>query len=226
MTITLVSIRRLALLAGTSGLAGITSLVLCAPSARAAGLTGSFDLANWILTNTDPDQSLNSSQSTCGVDNDVACVDNIDLITGAVDVVGSVANQTGGGVANTPRTTTWSLTNTGPSALINFDWDLETFGETNQTASYLVNLSDFVLSSNDGDTGNITSLLLASGASFGFRVITSDNNGNSGILSITNFSATPVTNPASVPGPLPLAGGVAAFAWSRRLRSRLRRSRR
>lgn len=30
-------------------------------------------------------------------------------------------------------------------------------------------------------------------------------------------------NPTSVPGPLPLAGGAAAFAWSRRLRARLRR---
>jgi len=153
--------------------------------------------------------------------NDVACVENIDPLTGAVDVVGSVVGQQGGGVANTLRTSTWSLINTGPNALIKFDWILETFGETNQTASYLVNLTNVVLSSNDGDSGSIASLLLASGASFGFRVITSDNVGNSGILSITNFSATPVTTPASVPGPLPLAGGLAAFAWSRRLRCRL-----
>jgi len=153
--------------------------------------------------------------------NDVACVENIDPLTGAVDVVGSVVGQQGGGVANTLRTSTWSLINTGPNALIKFDWILETFGETNQTASYLVNLTNVVLSSNNGDSGSITSLLLASGASFGFRVITSDNVGNSGILSITNFSATPVTTPASVPGPLPLAGGLTAFAWSRRLRCRL-----
>jgi hypothetical protein len=222
---TLASIRRLALLTGASGLAGITSLALFAPSASAAGFTASFDPANWILTNTNPPESLDNSQYTCGVVNDVACVENIDPLTGAVDVVGSVAGQQGGGGASTLRTTTWSLTNTGPNALIHFDWGLETFAETNQTASYLVNLTDVVLSSIDGDSGSVSSLLVASGASFGFRVITSDNVGNSGILSITNFSAKPVTNPASVPGPLPLAGGVAAFAWSRRLRSRVREHR-
>jgi hypothetical protein len=222
MPSTLASIHRLALLTGASGLAAVTSLALFTPSAKAAGFTASFDPANWILTNTNPDQSLNSTQYTCFVLNDVACVEKIETITGAVDVVGSVSGQQGGNGANIPRTTTWSLTNTGPHALISFDWALDTFGGANQTASYLVNLANVVLSSNDGDSGSITSLLLANGDSFGFRVTTSDNNGDPGILSISSFSATLVTNPASVPGPLPLAGGVAAFAWSRRLRSRLR----
>jgi hypothetical protein len=109
--------------------------------------------------------------------------------------------------------------------LISFDWAVDTSGGANQTASYLVNLANFVLSSNDGDFGSITSLLLANGDSFGFRVTTSDNNGDPGILSISSFSATLVTNPVLVPGPLPLAGGAVAFAFSRRLRRRIRRSR-
>lgn len=225
MPTTFPPISRLAMLAGASSLAGITSLVLCAPSARAAGFSGSFAPVNWILTNTNPPESLNSTQYTCGVLNDVACVENIDPLTGAVDVVGSVSSQAGGGDPNTRRTTTWSLTNTGPNALINIDWALDAFGGSNQSASYLVNLVDVVLSSVSGDSGNITNLPLASGANFGFRVTTTDNNGDPGILSITNFSATPITSPTSVPGPLPLAGGVAAFGWSRRLRSRLRNRR-
>ncbi|WP_216904412.1 hypothetical protein [Synechococcus sp. CCY 9618] len=41
-------------------------------------------------------------------------------------------------------------------------------------------------------------------------------------LRIIPFSRNGSGNPTSVPGPLPLAGGAAAFAWSRRLRARLR----
>ena len=225
MTTTLASFRRLAIRAGASGFAGFTSLALSAPSAQAAGFAASFDPTNWILNNTNPDQSLNNTQYSCFVLNDVACVENIDPINGAVDVVGSVSGQQGGNGANIPRTTTWSLTNTGPNALISFDWAIDTSGGANQTASLLVNLANVVLSSNDGDSGSITSLLLANGDSFGFRVTTSDNNGDPGILSISSFSATLVTNPASVPGPMPLAGGAVAFAFSRRLRHRIRRSR-
>ncbi len=216
--------RRLSPIAGLS-LALISSCLLPA-GAQAAGFSGSFAPVNWILTNTNPGQSLSSTQYTCSVLNDVACVENIDPSTGAVEVVGSLSGQVGGGGTSTLRTTTWSVTNTGPNALISFDWGLNTNGETNQTASYLVNLVNFVLSSDDGDSSSITSLLLATGDSFGFRVTTSDNAGNSGILSITSFNATPFSPPStSVPGPLPLAGGAAAFAFSRGLRRRIRRSR-
>jgi hypothetical protein len=224
--------RRLSPVAGLS-IALISSCLL--PSgAQAAGFSGSFDPVNWILTNTNPvpnpDQSLNSSQYTCdpalGWVNQVACVEAIDSMTGAVDVVGSVSGQVGGGAANFPRTTTWSVTNTGPNALISFDWELNTFSGTNQTASYLGKLGYVELSSKDGDGGSITSLLLATGDSFGFRVTTSDNVGDLGILSITNFHATPFSSTStSVPGPLPLAGGAAAFAFSRGLRRRIRCSR-
>jgi len=217
--------RQLSPIAGLS-LALISSCLLPA-GAKAANFSGSFAPVNWILTNTNPDESLDSTQYTCLVLNEVACVEAIAPSTGAVDVVGSVwGQQGGGGASNTIRTTTWSVTNTGPNALISFDWGLNTNGETNQTASYLVNLANVVLSSNNGDSGSITRLPLATDDSFGFRVTTSDNAGNSGILSIRNFNATPFSPPStSVPGPLPLAGGAAAFAFSSRLRRRIRRSR-
>ena len=215
--------RGLSPIAGLS-LALISSCLLPA-GAKAAGFSGSFALNNWFLTNTSPDQSLDSTQYRCFVLNEVACVENI-YASGAVDVVGSVFGQVGGGASSTLRTTTWSVTNTGPNALISFDWGLNTNGETNQIASYLVNLANVVLSSINGNSGSILSLPLATGDSFGFRVTTSDNAGNSGILSIRNFNATPFSPPStSVPGPLSLAGGAAAFAFSRHLRRRIRRSR-
>jgi hypothetical protein len=205
----------------------LISSCLLPAGAQAAGFSGSFAPANWILNNTNPNQSLDSTQYTCFALNEVACVEAIAPSSGAVVVVGSVwGQQVGGGVANTLRTTTWSVTNTGPNALISFDWALGTSGETNQVASYLVNLANVVLSSIDGNSGSILSLPLATGDSFGFRVTTSDNTGNSGILSISNFNATPFSPPStSVPVPLPLSGGAAAFAFSRRLRRRIRRSR-
>jgi hypothetical protein len=89
----------------------------------------------------------------------------------------------------------------------------------NQSASYLVDLVNIVLSSADA-SGSIQSLLLATGNSFGFRITTFDNVGELGILSIANFNATSSSSPTtSVPGPLPLVGGAAALAFSRRLRS-------
>jgi len=108
MTTTFTTFRRLAIGACASGFAGFTSLALFAPSAQAAGFAASFDPTNWILTNTNPDQSLNNSQFNCFVLNDVACVENIEPIAGAVDVVGSVSGQQGGNGANITRTTTWS----------------------------------------------------------------------------------------------------------------------
>jgi hypothetical protein len=209
--------RRLSPIAGLS-LCLISSCLLPV-GAKAAGFSGSFAPSNWILTNTNPDETLGSSEYTCTA-LQVACVENIDPSTGSVDVVGSVSGQLGGGEAlNFPRTTTWSLTNTGPNALISFDWVLNTSGGMNQSASYLVDLVNIVLSSADA-SGSIQSLLLATGNSFGFRITTFDNVGELGILSIANFNATSSSSPTtSVPGPLPLVGGAAALAFSRRLRS-------
>ncbi len=135
-------------------------------------------------------------------------------------MVGSVSTEAGGGAANTERTTTWTVTNGAVPVLISFNWALNTFasGAPNQSVSYLVGLTETPISSADGSSGFLSSIALNAGESFGFRVTTTDNVGDYGVLSITGFEAT------DVPGPLPLAGGAAAFGWSRRLRRRIRQT--
>ena len=201
---------------------------------RAAGFSGSFDPGNWSIVNTTSgsiDQTLTSNGSppttaadySCGIVNDVACVENISASSGAVDVVGSVAGLTGGGTANTVRTTTWTVTNGSAAALLSFDWALNTVPNedaTNQTAFYLVGSSETLISSG-ANVGSFSGIALAPGESFGFRVTTTDNTGDYGILSITGFNDA---LEVQVPAPLPLAGGLAAFSWSRRLRRRINSS--
>ena len=214
-------------------LAGLTlaliTTALFPATVRAAGFSGSFDPGNWSIVNTTNgtiDQTLTSSGSpseyTCFTINDVACVESLSAASGGVDVVGSSSTEVnGGGTANTVRTTTWTVTNGSAAALLSFDWALATLPTTTattQTVSYLVGSTVTDISSSAGSSGSFTSIALAAGESFGFRVTTADNNGDYGTLSITNFTDA---NDVPVPGPLPLAGGIAAFSWSRRLRRRI-----
>ena len=224
---------RIATLAGLS--AALITTGLLPATARAAGFSGSFDPANWSIVNVgggDPVQTLTSTGSPpltsaeyyCGNGNDVACADLVDASTGSVDVVGSVVTSTGGGTTASPRTTTWSVTNGAQSSVLSFNWALATdaSGAGNQSFSYLIGGNETSLGSTDGDSGFLSNIALDAGETFGFRVTTSDNTGDYGVLSIFSFDA--VNTPASVPGPLPLAGGIAAFSWSRRLRSRIRQN--
>ena len=220
--------RLLATLAGLS--AALIGSCLLPDAARAAGFSGSFDPANWSIVNFgggDPDQTLSGSGTppdyTCAT-NQVACAEQVDANTGGVDVVGSTVSATGGGSTATPRTTTWTVTNGAQSSVLSFNWALATFtsGAGNQSVSYLIDGIETLLGSTDGNGGLLQNIPLGAGQTFGFRVTTSDNTGDYGVLSITGFDA--VNTPASVPGPLPIAGGIAAFSWSRRLRSRIRQN--
>lgn len=85
---------------------------------------------------------------------------------------------------------------------------------------------------NGGDTSNAasytttgsSSALVSSGNTFGFRLastITGDFFQDS-VATITNFKFDAVYT--DVPGPLPVAGAAAGFAWSRRLRRRLKQA--
>lgn len=220
-------------LASRSGLSvALIAACLLPAASHAGGFSGSFAPANWSIVNTTDgtvDQTLVGAgtppQYTCLEVNDVACAETIDATNGSVDVVGSITGFSGGGSGNTLRTTTWSVTNGAQASLLSFDWALATNATdaTNQSASYLIGATEIFLSSLNGNSGSLSNISLAAGETFGFRVTTSDNTGDSGVLSITNFTAT--SAPASVPGPLPLAGGAAAFCWSRRLRGRLRKPR-
>ena len=214
--------RRLAPLVGV-GIALVSACLLPA-AAGAAGFSGSFDPANWSIVNTTEgsvDQTLSGSGSppayTCTETNDVACAENVDATTGAVDVVGSVAGFDGGGTGNTARTTTWTVTNGAQPSTLMFSWafaTLPTESATKQSAWYLVGTNATQLTASGGGSGSVSNISLAPFETFGFRVSTDDNIGDYGVLSITNFTAT------EVPAPLPLTGAAATFHWSRRLRRR------
>ena len=215
--------RRLAPLVGV-GIALVSACLLPA-AAGAAGFSGSFDPANWSIVNTTAgsvDQTLSGSGSppayTCTETNDVACAENVDATTGAVDVVGSVAGFDGGGTGDTARTTTWTVTNGAQPSTLMFSWafaTLPTESATKQSAWYLVGTNATQLTASGGGSGSVSNISLAPFETFGFRVSTDDNNGDYGVLKITNFTAA-----TEVPAPLPLTGAAATFHWSRRLRRR------
>jgi hypothetical protein len=214
------------------GLALIGPCLLPA-SACAAGFSGIFDPANWIIVNTTAglvDQILTSLGSPpvenaafyCGNGNQVACAETIDATTGSVNVVGSIAGFNGGGIANVDRTTTWTVNNGPQPSTLMFSWALATMlpSATNQSAWYVVGTIAIQVTATDGDSGSISNITLAPFETFGLRVSTVDNIGDYGVLSITNFMATPTAGHV-VPAPLPVAGVAAALSWSRHLRRRL-----
>lgn len=217
----------MALISRTALLSGCLGITLLAPAARAGGgFVGDFAPDQWSLMNTNPDQTLTDPVWACGSANQVACLGSVDGPNGAVTIVGSAAGQTGGGSSNTTRTTTWMVTNNGPDALLSFEWSfIDIFSDPNIDSGYVVDAVETLLGANNGDSGSIVNLDLPSSRTFGLRVSTADNNGfPPGILSISNFMATPSTIPprAAVPGPLPVAGAIAGFGLSRRLRRRIR----
>lgn len=218
-----------------AALAGLSlGAVLSPATAQAAGFVGSFDPSNWTLVNTSDDgtttvidQTLVGADAICGATNTVACVTYANQF-GDAELRGSTASgspaPSGGGDVDALRTTTWQFTNPNPpgwgDTTISFSWLFTGDDSGSQTASYLLNGSETILSSTStGSPATITSLLLAPGQTFGFRITTYDNRG-APQLNISSFSAS-----APVPGPLPMAGGAAAFAWSRRLRQRIRQAR-
>lgn len=200
------------------------TLGLVASPSRAIGFTSGFQPTNWTLINhtaAGSDQSLSGDAAICAFINTVACLEGLDAVAGAVDLVGSSAanNPAGGGLANTSRSSSWQVTNAGPDlAVISFDWFFETWNQSNQTASYFINDQETVLGASTSTSSSaISGIELGAGDTFGFRVSTTDNLGTEAVLSINGFSAEPVP----VPAPLPLAGGLAGCCWLRRLRSRV-----
>ena len=194
---------------------------------QAAGLTGAFAPENWVLTNTNEDQNIPSPGYTCSaLSYDVACVTINDPVTGSFDVNGSADSYAGGDNANgaltTERTTTWKLVNTGLPAEVSFKWLFGNGDNVTDVASYVLGSSETILS--DVPTmsaAQVANLIVPSNGSIAFRVSTTDNSGNPGILSITQFESTAISGTTAVPGPLPLFGCAAAFGWSRRLKRRV-----
>jgi len=197
-----------------------------ASAGQAAGLTGAFDPANWVLSNTNAYQTFPAPQYTCAaLASDVACVTINDVLTGSFDVIGSAdgfaGGENAGGATSTERTTTWKLVNTGLPAQVTFKWLFSNGDNNTDIASYLIGNSETILSNvPSGVTAEIANLTIPSNGSISFRVST-DNSGNPAILSITDFGANYSSGATAVPGPLPLFGCAAAFGYSRRLRIRV-----
>ncbi len=191
---------------------------------HAMGLTGPFAPANWLLSNTNADETIAGDPLyTCGnLGYDVACIQLNSVATGAWDVIGSTEGYAGGdnspGALTTDRTTTWSAPVTGLAQFISFDWLFSNGEPSVDIASYVVSdgvtqTETFLSTTPTLAVATVSNVLVPSGGRLGYR-ITTTNTGNPAILSVTAFSATPV------PGPLPLLGAALAYGSSRRLRRR------
>ena len=226
------------------GLAAATLATLIDLPATAGGLVGPFARSNWTLNRYIKDiaedkyillDSLNSSQYSClGFAGDPACVDIInagDLADPAnFTVKGTVPDQIG--ADNESTIIEWTLAYAGPAPQVaRFDFNYLSNDVPNAIQGYFnVGPDPFAFDPSNPSAEIIASstTLLAQqvfsinpGDNIRFGVYTAANTeGRLGSLTINSFNVT------EVPGPLPLFGAGAAFAWSRRLRSRLRQPRR
>jgi hypothetical protein len=203
-------------------------------AAQATGLTDAFAPGNWVLHNTNIDETLASPLYPCSISgHEVACVTINDISSGSFDVIGSSEFFAGGnneiGATTAERTTTWKLLNTGPQAQLSFKWLFSNGEDVTDIASYLI--SDTVSEAEvelsnvpTAFTDTISNLIIPTNGSIAFRVKTLDNIGNPAILSITDFGAVATGSPTNVPGPLPFLGCAAAFSWSRKLSKRVRQT--
>lgn len=222
------------------GLAAATLATLIDLPAKAGGLAGPFAPSNWTLNRYIKDivtddyvisDSLNSSDYSCvGSAGNPACVDIInagDLVDPAdFTVKGTEPDQIG--LDNESTIIEWALAYAGPEPLkIRFDFNFLSNDVPNAIQGYFnVGPDPFAFDPLDPSADIIassTTLLtrrvftINPGDTIRFGVFTAANTGGRiGTLTINSF------NVADVPGPLPLFGAGAAFAWSRRLRSRLR----
>lgn len=237
-------------------LLGACTLAAIPRSARAevvevVGFTGIFSPTNWVVVNTNPAQTLSTTTNfSCdpaatgpGPPNKVACVDGYvadGLPTDYFNLKSSEAGYTGGGASTTTSITTLTITNTyWRPWRISFNWNFcdtvvddtcdLAFGDYTQASLYL---DPGFISPNDGtndwiftttpDVGyynQTAAAYLPPGATINFSV-TTNNTGPASLLNVYNFDAV------EIPAPLPITGGGAAFACSRRLRRRQRHARR
>lgn len=231
-----------------SGQAGLIAGLLVAvtlPSAKAGGFVSYLDPSLWTL-----DGYVNGAQQTgfpksfpayectggplSDPPDDFACI--ADLSPGGVNTLGSFTlvgpteNDIGG--AGTDAWVEYVLQYTGTQSMaLIFDLIFDTNDTTNGIKGY-IDISNTAAFNPINDTPNTYvssfddaqvnfSTTLNPGNYIRFGVLSADIAiGKWGTLEITNFDANIVPTPA----PLPALGAVAAWGWSKRLRSRIRRS--
>ena len=108
---------------------------------------------------------------------------------------------------------------------VSFDWNYSTLdgSPSFDPFGYLLNGAFTKLTDDSGATTQSGSAFFSvlSGDVFGFRQNTIDSGFGRASTTISNFNGPTAAVPASVPGPLPILGVGAAFAYSRRLRRRI-----
>ncbi len=196
-------------------------MALLPGAASAAGLTGPFDPNLWKLevTVTAPPAEPVVTQTDFP---DYECADEFELSCIEFQGADSFLVVGSGSLATGPTVSTdWKLTYGGPSPVeLSFDWEFIDEGTVNRDFGYFrINDSQkFETSETSGPFSE--SYLIQPGDTLTFGVRSTDNNPTPGQLLISNFSTS-----APVPGPLPLFGAAATFAWSRKLRTRVKDSR-
>ncbi len=176
-------------------LAWLLSFVLM-PQAR-ADFVGDYALSNFTLTNTNADGTATTSDG------------------------GSSLTLTGGNNGSGNPGTTDFVTTADGTGLVTFDYSYSTLDFPGyDNAGYLLAGTFIQLADSDGQSG-MTSFNVTQGESFGFRVGTIDNQGEPGILTVSDFAA-----PTPEPGTMPLVFLVSAVMLAARRRlSRINSSR-
>jgi hypothetical protein len=138
--------------------------------------TGAFAPTQFTLTNINADGSVNTTNAA----------------SGTVVLTGGNNNDP----SFNPGATTWISNLITPETTVSFSWSFEgdsfLFEDGGDRAGYVINGARTFLAFQDGDLGNIPSLTVPSGQTFGFIVETANNSGTRGVFTVTNFHATPV----------------------------------
>ena len=185
----------------TAGLASATLGLAASPAQALTQFAGDYAPGNWTQS-IGGDGSIDTSGAPASI-----------ILRGADDGSGNDVNT--------------DFTIAAPTAgTVSFDWNYssaDSFGPMYDPFGYLLNGAFTKLTSDGGGLtqSGSASFSVLSGDVFGFRQNTWDSIFGRASTTISNFNGPTAAGPASVPGPLPILGVGAAFAYSRRLRRRI-----
>lgn len=201
-----------------------------AAPARAIGLEGPFKLDNWELLFSSNTAQLprGNGEYQCLAFGNTSCVDGPDTLqesqiqiapTGGFTVVG--ARSSDFALAGQLVTVDWTLdplaSDRTSDYRITFNFLFESTDVGEEIKGYFA-INDVLTSVQTSTSGQsaLGSFVITPTDKIAFGVSNSNLANTFGYVNIVNFNAEPV------PAPLPLLGAGAAFAWSRRLRGRVR----
>ena len=185
----------------TAGLASATLGLAASPAQALTQFAGDYAPANWTQS-IGGDGSIDTSGAPTSI-----------ILRGSDDGSGNDVNT--------------DFTIAAPTAgTVSFDWNFSTAddeGAEYDPFGYLLNGAFTQLTSDSGSStqSGSASFSVLTGQVFGFRQNSFDSAYGRASTTISNFNGPTAAAPASVPGPLPILGVGAAFAYSRRLRRRI-----